>query len=88
MSTDVIGHAKSDRPQLIEKIKVLQLIEEQMTSKNQQAEKLLHRGLIEEEDDFLLGEAPDSNIQDELAYATTVALIVELKTIYNKITQL
>jgi len=88
MSAQAIGHAKSDRPQLIEKIKVLQLIEKQMTYQNQQAQKLLHRGLIDDVDDFLLDEAPGNNIQNDIAYATTAALIVELKIIYNKITQL
>lgn len=88
MSTDAIGHAKSDRPQLIEKIKVLQLIEERITSQNQEAQKLLYKGVIDTEDDFLLDEVPGNNIQDDIAYATTAALIVELKTIYNKITQL
>jgi hypothetical protein len=88
MSKYSIGHAKSDHPQLIEKIKVLQLIEQQMHYQNQQAQKILHRGLIEEEEDWLEEEEQGNNLQDEVAYATTAALIVELKTIYSKITTL
>jgi len=86
MSENVTGHAKSDHPQLIEKNKVLQLIEQQMKTQSQQAERLLHTGLMDEDD--LLDEMPGNSVQNEVAYATTTALIIELKSIYNKITKL
>lgn len=88
MSENVTGHAKSDRPQLIEKMKVLQLLEQRMKTHQQQAEKILNSGLFPDEEDWLLDDMPESSPQNEVDYATITTLIIELKSIYNQITKL
>ena len=87
MSTTIDGHANSDHPPLIEKTTILQLLEQHIQQQNQQATTVLHKGLLE--DDFeLLEEDSNDSAQDMVNYATSAAIVAELKTIYNKVKSL
>lgn len=88
-SHTIAAQHKSDQPPLlIEKLKVLQLIQEQIDERQAQAKRVLNQGLIELDYSFLdeLGEPSPS--RDSQVYQDMALIIAELKSLYNKITKL